>query len=163
MAAELSASDGGHNADFVAFLHGGILIVEKANVLVVQKDVDEAADVSLFITDALSEAGIRFVQTGENLRNRRAFGRNDFFFSSEFTEGCGDTDGCRHWMLVGDIGNRGLDAVDFTSDEGLEFSEAGFNQPRFPAFSLHRFLSFQTMPGDTEHDAFVAWNLAAFD
>ena len=56
-----TSRDGRHDADFVAHLHGRGLVLEKADVLAVDVDVDEAAEVALRIEQALADAGILLV------------------------------------------------------------------------------------------------------
>jgi hypothetical protein len=96
---KLSSCYRGNDTDFVALFDSGFLIVEETDVLIVEEDVDEAADIALFVTDTLSEAGIGFLEALEDLRDRFAVGGNDFFFSSEFTQGCRDANGCGHWII----------------------------------------------------------------
>ena len=98
--AALASGDRRDDTDFVAFFNGGILVVEEADIFIVEEDVDEAADVALFVTDALGQAGIGLFEAVENLGDCVAVGRNDFFFSGEFTERCRDTNGCGHWILI---------------------------------------------------------------
>src|SRR5882757_3487428 len=45
----LAAGDGGDDADFVAVLERGLAVLEEANVLLVDVDVDEAANLAFFI------------------------------------------------------------------------------------------------------------------
>ena len=86
------------DTDFVALFDGGVLVFEETDIFIVEEDVDEAPDIALFVTDALSEAGIGFIEAIEDLGDCFAVGGNDFFFSSEFTEGCRDANGCGHWI-----------------------------------------------------------------
>jgi hypothetical protein len=96
---KLSSCDRGDDTDFVALFDGGVLIFEETNVFIVEEDVDEAADIALFVTDALGEARVGFLQACEDLGDCIAVGGNDFFFFSEFTEGCRDANGCGHWII----------------------------------------------------------------
>jgi len=95
----LSPGDCGNDTDFVALFDSGFLIVEETDVFIVEEDVDEAADIALFVTDTLCEAGIGFLEAIEDLGDCFAFSGNDFFFSGEFTERCRDADGCGHWII----------------------------------------------------------------
>ena len=92
----LASGDRGNDTDFVTFLNGGILVVEEANILVVEEDVNEAANVALFVTNALGQAGIGLLKAHENLGDCVAVGRDDLFFSGKFAERCRDTNGCGH-------------------------------------------------------------------
>jgi hypothetical protein len=96
---KLSPGDRRDDADFVALFHGGVLIFEETDIFIVEEDVDEATDIALFVTDALSEAGIGSFEAIEDLGDRFAVGGNDFFFSGEFTEGSWDANGCGHWII----------------------------------------------------------------
>jgi hypothetical protein len=98
----LSSGDRRDDADLVAVLYGSILVLKEADVFVVEENVDEAADVSLFVTYAFSKAGIRFLQAGEDLGDCASFGGDYFFLSRQFAERRGDTNGCRHILLLGD-------------------------------------------------------------
>ncbi len=64
-ALNLAACNGGDDADFVAGLDGRFLVLEKADVLAVDVDVDEAADVALRVEQAFADAGIFLVERGE--------------------------------------------------------------------------------------------------
>lgn len=81
----LSAGDGGYNADFVAQFHRGLGFTEKANVFVVQKDIDESADLILIVANALFQTGIGALETLDQFADRCAFGFNDFLILGEFS------------------------------------------------------------------------------
>ena len=63
----LSASDGGHDADFITRFHGSLGFFQKTDIFVVQKDINESTDVILFVTDALFQTGVVDVQTIDEL------------------------------------------------------------------------------------------------
>ena len=80
----------GHDADFITLLHWRFLVLEKADVLAVDVDVDEAAHVALRVEEAFADAGVLLVERGE-----------------EFAEGCAlDLDGVE---IVGQGPERGGD------------------------------------------------------
>ena len=81
----LSAGDGGHDADFVARFHRGLGFFQKTDIFVVQKDINESADVILIVADALFQTGIGALETLDQLTDRCAFGFNDFLVLGEFS------------------------------------------------------------------------------
>ena len=104
---KLSSGDGGDDADFVALFDGGVLIFEETDVFIVEEDIDEAADIALFVTDALGEAGIGFLEAGEDVGDGGAVGGDDFVFSSEFTERGRDANGVGIGLLGNCVYKRG--------------------------------------------------------
>jgi hypothetical protein len=54
----LPSGDRWDDADLIALFHGGVLVVKEADIFVIEEDVDEAADIPLFIANTLGEAGI---------------------------------------------------------------------------------------------------------
>ncbi len=70
---DLSACNGGHDADFIARFHGSLGFFQKTDIFVVQKDINEPADVILFVTDALFQTGVIVFQTIDDLTDCCAF------------------------------------------------------------------------------------------
>jgi hypothetical protein len=64
---DLSACDGGHDADFITRFHGSLGFFQKTDIFVIQKDINESADVILFVTDALFQTGVIVLQTIDEL------------------------------------------------------------------------------------------------
>ena len=121
--------------------------MKEADVLVVDEDVYETADISTFIADSLKESWKRGVQVLKDLTNCRAFGSDEFLFVGEFAEWGRDADLGRHMVILVDMSmNRsGWEATSLEGgvglDKGFEFAKAGFDDAGFTAFSMDCFLS----------------------
>jgi hypothetical protein len=92
----LTPGDGWNDADLIAFLHGSGFFFEEADVLVVDEDIHEATNISVFVADALEEAGVGGIQICENLADVCARGGNDFLLIGELAEWGWDADLDRH-------------------------------------------------------------------
>src|SRR5688572_2927038 len=96
----LAAGDGRDDADFVAVFDRGLLVLQEADVLLVDVDVDEAADGTVFIKQAVLDAGV----TGLQFRNEAANGGgadlDQFFVVGELAEGRGDSNVFCHKLFT---------------------------------------------------------------
>src|SRR6266853_4288389 len=90
--APLPARDRRDDADLVGLLHRRLFIVEKANVLVVDEHIHEAANIALLVADALFQAGKCLVEILEDFADVAAGSLDDFELVGEFAEWCGDAD-----------------------------------------------------------------------
>src|SRR4030095_15661016 len=67
-----SSRDGRHDRQLVARLERGLQVLEEADVLAVDEDVDEALHLSRFVTDALPDAGIAGIEIDQQCGHRAA-------------------------------------------------------------------------------------------
>src|SRR5438105_5698974 len=104
----LPAGDGGDDGDFVALFDRGRFVVEETDVLVVEKHVDETADVAVFIADALFESGIGLIEVLDQFADVCAAGLDEFLFPGEFAQWSWDADGC-HGFGFGFLNHRGTE------------------------------------------------------
>ena len=61
------------------------------------------------------------------------------------------------------IGVKGLLVLGLAGNERLKFAKAGLDETGLSATALDRLLSLEAVAGDTEDDAFMARDAAAFD
>jgi len=89
---DLTSGDRWNDADLVAFLHGSGFFLQEADVLVVNEDVHEAANISVLVAYTLEESGVAGVKVCKDFADIRAGGGDEFLFISELAEGGWDTD-----------------------------------------------------------------------
>jgi hypothetical protein len=88
----LTSSDCRNDADLVAFLYRSGFFLEEADVLVVDEDIYEAANIAALVTDALEETGVAGVEVCEDFADVRAGGGDEFLLIGELAEGGWDAD-----------------------------------------------------------------------
>jgi len=93
---DLTSCDRWNDADFVAFLQRSGFFLQKTDVLVVNKDVHEAANISVLVADTLEESGVDGVEVCEDFADVRTSGGDEFLFIGELAEGGWDADLDRH-------------------------------------------------------------------
>ena len=81
-----------NDADFVAVLEGGGLVLEEADVLLVHIHVHEAADFALVVEQAVLDAGIFGLHLSDGRADIRGGDGDEFLAAGELTERGGDTD-----------------------------------------------------------------------
>src|SRR5215468_3087991 len=84
-----ASRDGRDDRELVARLHRGVEVLEEADVLAVDEDVDEAPDLARLVADALPDAGIAPVEVGEKRGHVRAFGLHGLGAARELAQGRG--------------------------------------------------------------------------
>jgi hypothetical protein len=77
VARRLSACDRRNDADFVARSDGGLGFFQKADIFVIQEDVNKPANMILVVADALFQTGIGPIETIDQFADRRTVGFND--------------------------------------------------------------------------------------
>ena len=88
----LSARDGGDDADFIPILQFGLLVFEETDVLLVDINVDEAADCAAVVEQTLLETGEASLKFSDCLIDGRSVDLNDFFVVGELAKWGGDSD-----------------------------------------------------------------------
>src|SRR5688500_20324159 len=73
-AASAASGDGGHDGDDVGVLERGLLAFEEADVLLVDVDVDEAAELPAVVDEPLLEPGELALEGGDHVVYRLAGG-----------------------------------------------------------------------------------------
>jgi len=91
-----SSGDGGNDADFFAGLDGGFLVLEEADVFAVNVDIHEAADVAFVVEEALANAGVTLVETGEEFGDGGALNLDGVEVIGQGPERGGDGDRYGH-------------------------------------------------------------------
>src|SRR5579875_1497219 len=110
-----AARDGGDDADFVAGLERRRQPGEEAHVFAVDEDVDEAAQLAAFITEALLKAGIGRLKIGDDLAQAVAFAGDRILLSRQLAQRGGDFDDDAHSVfdsVLISFDNIALDWID---------------------------------------------------
>ena len=88
----LAAGDGGDDADFVAVFERRRAVLEEADVLLVDIDVDEAAHLAFFIHEAFLDAGEARLQFDERLADGGGVDFDKLLVVGQLAERRGDAD-----------------------------------------------------------------------
>src|SRR3954469_11260882 len=84
--ARLPSGDGGDDADFVGFLHGGGLIFEEADVFAANVDIHEAADVAGLVADTIPDTREGGFEVVDDFADGRAGGADALEVIGEFAK-----------------------------------------------------------------------------
>jgi hypothetical protein len=88
-----AAGDCRNDAYFIAVFHRRGFFFEKANVFAVDENIDEATNISLFVTHAFFQAGIGFFQIIEQLADVATARLDEFQVIGEFAQRSRNEDG----------------------------------------------------------------------
>src|SRR5690349_1858171 len=92
-----AAGDRGDDRHLVALLHGRLEVLEEADVLAGDEDVDEAAHLAGVVADALADAGVALLQLGEQLADGGAGGGHLLLAGGVLAQRRGNANGGHHF------------------------------------------------------------------
>ena len=88
----LAAGDGGDDADLVAVFERGLAVLEETDVLLVDVDVDEAADLAFFIDEAFLDSGEAGLELVDGLADVGGVDFDQLLVVGQLAERGGDAD-----------------------------------------------------------------------
>src|SRR5215470_1096471 len=97
---DLSPGDGGHDRHLVALFERGLATVEEADVFLVDVDVDETADLSALLEEAIPQAGKLSLEVVDRGSDRVRVGLHLGGALRHRPEGCGNAHDNAHLALL---------------------------------------------------------------